>query len=562
MEITDEILDSLIDKIETIRRRKIVDIGTAEEINYIDPGNHISKISSYNNHLIIGRRGSGKTTLAIKTINQNKKNFTFPVDCQLYRNKDANSILTTLFVELFNSLKNNLILDIKYLVVKNKYLEKTTGPIGWFRKKFNLLESELVINYFEYNQLEESINGLIEFFKKIEELPDSIEILSNYRLSESTSNKSSKKIEKKITLNLGSKHTVDMKSYVPKVDIGLETINTVEKVLSNDKASSKEEEKSFKYSKTITKNEEIDKIKQSIADIFSDFKKLTQKHIILYLDDFYLIPSDKQPYISQYFHDIYKATKANAFCFKICTIPNRIRLNESNQVDFSYKDDYSPIKLDKELYDLDNLKDFLLRVMVSLSEGANLNSKILLDFFSNESVLDYSIVATGGVPRDFIIAFAELIKICRQEGSNKIKKEHLYSVISDLREDKEKNIEVDSNIDPELLRKAIGIINKEIVEKLNTNVILYPQDKVKQHDMLLKNLVNLRYLHIINEDTTSENVKGKIFTSYLIDMTFYATGKRLKQGFDFRHFWEKDSESRHVNLRNAPIWSFKDEDIM
>jgi|GEM_PF-3935614 len=561
MTITDEILDTLIDEIETMRRRKIVDIGTADDVNYIDPGNHISKISSYNNHLIIGRRGSGKTTLAIKTIKGNIDNFTFPVDCQLYRNKDANNILSTLFVDLLNSLKSKLTLDINYLVAKNRYLAKTTGIIGLFRKKFNFLESELVINYFGYNQLEESISGLIEFFNKIEELPESIEILSNHHSSESTSNKTSKKIEKKIALNLGSKHTVDVKPYLSKVDMGLEMIKTVEQVLSNDRILSKEEEKSYEYSKIITKTEEIDKIKQSIADIFSDFKRLTGKHIILYLDDFYLIPNAKQPYISQYFHDIYKATKANAFCFKICTIPNRVRLNESNQVDFSYKDDYSPIKLDRELYDLDNLKDFLLKVIVSMDQSSKLNSKAILDLFSNESVLEYTIVATGGVPRDFIIAFAELVKICRQEGSSKIKKEHLYSVISDLREDKEKNIEVDSSISPELLKKAIEIINREIVDAKNTNVILYPQDKVKQHDSLLKNLVNLRYLHIINEDTTSENAKGKVFTSYLIDMTFYATGKRLKQGFDFRHFWEKDDESRHTHLRNAPIWSFKDEDI-
>lgn len=203
----------------------------------------------------------------------------------------------------------------------------------------------------------------------------------------------------------------------------------------------------------------------------------------------------------------------------------------------------------------------MLKVIVTLDKSSRINSKNILDLFANESVLDYTIVATGGVPRDFIIAFAELLKIARQESSSTIKKEHLYSVISDLREDKERNIEVDSSINPELLRKAVGIIKREIVEGKNTNVILYPNDKVKQHENLLKNLVNLRYLHVINEDTTSENVKNKVFTSYLVDMTFYATGKRLKQGFEFRHFWEKDSESRHTYLRSAPVWYFKDEDI-
>ena len=80
-------------------------------------------------------------------------------------------------------------------------------------------------------------------------------------------------------------------------------------------------------------------------------------------------------------------------------------------------------------------------------------------------------------------------------------------------------------------------------------------------EALLKNLVNLRYLHVINESTSSENKKKELFISYLVDMTFYATGKRLKQGFDFRHFWEQDAGHRHKHLRSAPVWSF-DESLI
>ncbi len=39
-------------------------------------------------------------------------------------------------------------------------------------------------------------------------------------------------------------------------------------------------------------------------------------------------------------------------------------------------------------------------------------------------------------------------------------------------------------------------------------------------------------------------------------MTFYATGRRLKQGFEFRSLWEKDTKSRPEQIRNSPIWSF------
>lgn len=260
--------------------------------------------------------------------------------------------------------------------------------------------------------------------------------------------------------------------------------------------------------------------------------------------------------VIQYFHDIYKNSGNDSFCFKICSIPNRTRLNIPGSVDFSLKDDFSPIRLDKESYDFNNLKDFLLRITANLDTELNISSQDISGLFSNKDVLDYTTVATGGVPRDFLVTLAELVKIARSDNSTSIKKAHLYSAISDLRLDKEQNIEIECDISPEKLREALEIIQVEVIDKLKTNVVLYPAKLAKEHEVLLKSLVNLRYLHIINENTYSENKKGELFISYLVDMTFYATGKRLKQGFDFRHFWVQDAGHIHKFLRSAPVWSF------
>ncbi|WP_019037255.1 hypothetical protein [Psychroflexus tropicus] len=203
----------------------------------------------------------------------------------------------------------------------------------------------------------------------------------------------------------------------------------------------------------------------------------------------------------------------------------------------------------------------MIKITANLNPKLELNGNDILGLFSNEDVLNYTTVATGGVPRDFLVILSELIKIARLDTSRSIKKQHLYSAISDLKQDKEQNIEIESDISPEKLREALEIIDREIIRDLKTNVILYPSQLAKEHNALLKNLVNLRYLHIINENTTSEKVKKETFVSYLVDMSFYATGKRLKQGFDFRQFWQQDSSQRHIYLRNSPIWSFKNEII-
>ena len=121
------------------------------------------------------------------------------------------------------------------------------------------------------------------------------------------------------------------------------------------------------------------------------------------------------------------------------------------------------------------------------------------------------------------------------------------------------NIEYDSDISPDLIREAVEILKEDVVGKMNTNVILYPKLLVDKHEALLKNLTNLRYLHVIKDSTTSENRKKEEFEAYLVDMSFYAVNKRLKPGLDFRRFWETDSKSRLTQLRQSKIWSFPDE---
>src|SRR5690606_8232508 len=118
---------------------------------------------------------------------------------------------------------------------------------------------------------------------------------------------------------------------------------------------------------------------------------------------FYLVSWEAQPEVIQYFHDIYKNASGNSFCFKICSLPNRTRLNKEGKVDFSIKDDFSPIRLDKELYDFTNLNEFLLRITANLNPKLGLSPTDIRSLFSNDEVLHFTTVATGGVPRDFLV---------------------------------------------------------------------------------------------------------------------------------------------------------------
>jgi hypothetical protein len=558
IELSDSKLTSLIQEIEKVRRRKVVDFKNPDEIQYLDPYDNLGKIKIANNHLILGRRGCGKTTLLLTTIKENNTDFILPLDCQVYREWDSEKIIIEILQSFIEKLKLFILNTSVFKNAENKYKKENDGLINWVKNK--LKKNEDIYDYEKFLWLISNLKSLHFYLDKLKELPnESIEIDIKQNKKEFSSLNITSETELKAITKFKASGKVPI--HFANLEGDIELLAGYTKNSSKKTQSEEENTQNLTFKQTINKSEKLDDLILSISDSFSQFTELTQNKTVLLLDDFYLVELSKQPRIIQYFHDIYKNARLNSFCFKLCSIPNRTRINKDGRADFSLKDDFSPIRLDKELYDFVNLKDYLLKITSNLNPSLKLSSNDILSLFSNEDVLNYTTVATGGVPRDFLVILSELIKIAKSENSKTIKKEHLYSAISDLKQDKEQNIEIESDISPEKLRQALEIIENEIIKGLKTNVILYPSQLSKEHNSLLKNLVNLRYLHIINENTSSEKVKKESFVSYLIDMTFYATGKRLKPGFDFRQFWYQDSSQRHKYLRNAPIWNFKNEII-
>ena len=283
----------------------------------------------------------------------------------------------------------------------------------------------------------------------------------------------------------------------------------------------------------------------------------TKKGMYLYLDDFYMINKTLHPSILKYFHDLYKVTKKGAFCFKIVTLPSSLQLNSGRDKTFSVKDDYSLIQLDYDLSNLDQTQTHLFDIIKSLSK-IDISKSEFESLFSDDKTLKELIIATGGIPRDFMKAFWEADRIAKIDSHNTIHKKDIYEVVKNLKEDKDRNIEIDSELSRDSIEIAINELVDSLENKIKTNVILYPIEIAEKHEQLLKNLVNLRYLHLIKDKVSSRNKKN--YRAYLVDMTFYATGN-MSKNIEFCEFWKKD-EQRHLdNLRKSPEWHFSDETI-
>lgn len=556
MEITDKVFSELLNEIEKVRRRKIVDYKTEEDIGYIDISNNLEKVQISNNHLIFGRRGSGKTTLILAALKRNTKNVVSAIDIQPIKSDEINNVILKILIQTLSELlKVHHELFSKIEKEYNEQYRGFSGILNYILKKRDKKVEESYIEGSDFCKLIEKEKKLLETMKDI---PDEV----TYNISqENTTIIKRQQIESnelfhKASLDTAIQINGKYKILQGKIDATLSAMTSKNYKDSFESNNNESSEIIASYVKTLKKSDIIQEQREGIAFIFNEIKRIHNVGVYVYLDDFYQIPIDKQPVIIQYFHDIYKYCANYSFCFKLAALPYRLRMNKTGNVDMSYKDDFSPIKLDNDLSELESTKDYLLSILVNLDSTLDIKKQDIVSLFNNDEVLLYSIIATGGVPRDFLLIFAELINAVRNDNKSSIQKEHIYTVVKSLREDKDNNIEYDTDISPQIIRRSVEIINEEVVGKLNTNVILYPKLLADKHEILLKNLVNLRYFHIIKDSVTSETRKKEEFVAYLVDMSFYAVNKRLRPNFDFRRFWETDNAARLTQLRQSKIWSF------
>ncbi len=557
MKLGDARVDKLIDIIEREKRRKIVDFDINNVINYIDAANNVKKIQSYNNNIIEARRGCGKTSLIMKSLEGIEDTYVL-VDCQMLRKDNQNNIV----LKIANSILNKIQEEIENECSKKseEYTRKYKGITGFFKKyrneeaKKEKEEIECIISYLDY------IKILKEKCKEIQNCSNEITVQSVNSSAASEKEYEKKEVKKSRKQELSENTMIALKYKKAALNLSeklkySKSFNSEEKTENNRSLDFVEK---FSQEKIITKTEMINDLQLDFITMFEGYKYIKDKGIMLFLDDFYQIKRDSHPFILQYFHAISKNTKTGIFCYKVVTLPSSLKINYDNEVIFSVKDDYSKVELDGDLSNLEAIERSMVDMLIAMCGDETMSQNDIQGLFTADS-LKYLVIATGGIPRDFMEAFSKAIQFSRSKHKATVWKDEIYDVVRKLKEDKDSNIEIDSELSSQQVEKLLEIITNQIIKGLKTNVILYPIELVEQHEKILKNLVNLRYLHIIKEKITSEKTKENC-RAYLVDMTFYACG-RMHANFNFCRFWEKDDHSILNNLRRSPVWSFSDEDV-
>lgn len=532
-------VDKLLDKIEIIKRRKIKDY--SNHINYIDPLNHVKTLKNPVNHLIVGRRGAGKTSLLIKVIEEirKEKGFVTIIDMQGKQRQSADLPLVEVLITLFKDIKDKL--------EKSKHWE----PYIQRKTKIKFYKIKSLINGFtnkqtwsgeivEYDKLFNTLNILLEKLEVIKTTPNgsNIQIIDSNRVNQ----KSNKKV------NVFGNITADAK-YLALINASA----TSEISYTLNKEKEKNEENNLEYTGVYSKQEALDEIKQEIIESLEAFHRLFKKPIFLILDDFYQIPIDNQPYIFQYLHDINKETSNMAFSYKACLVPNRFKLNEENNKILSHKDDFSTINLDRDFYELEANKDLLFKILCGIDPSLEFTTVRINKLFNDRNVINDCVRASGALPRYFLDVFSHMVKYSKAENKAKIHRIVLSQVIREIKKSKDELITEEAYLPENQIRELYGIIDKEVVHGLQTNVILYPYNSFKKNEDILNALINLGYIHRIKETLMVSKIN---YIPLFIDMIFTHTkSDKMPKNFKDVKFWTKNVK----NLNNCQEWKFDDK---
>ena len=321
----EDIFSNKIDELSTL----IEEASRASKQNisrFIEPAQGtLRRAKSKRHHIIFGRRGSGKSSLILKTadtLSEEGNPISF-IDLEPFKGHQYPDIIISVLIATF--MKYKIWLENKGDTLKKKRI----WYLPWMKKK--------KINNNIYGSLIKEINGLIE------SLEEQLYLSDNSKLIEKV---------KKIT----DKEDISKTKGKASVNYKQLCSSDIEKIIANTVKSTngKEIHEEHRRSKIEFLLKEILKYQHTLSKLVY----LTKKDCFIFLDDLYHILRKDQANLIDYFHRI---AKGNRIWLKIGTIRNRSSwyIHSPQPIGLKIGDDADEINLDLTLEKFAISKSFL-----------------------------------------------------------------------------------------------------------------------------------------------------------------------------------------------------------
>lgn len=310
----------------------------------------------------------------------------------------------------------------------------------------------------------------------------------------------------------------------------------------------------FEENKLDTLERYLSDFKKSLND---ELKRIKIGAAYILLDDFYLIKKERQPDVLDYLHRLVRGTD---FYLKVGTVRHRTNLvrNDGQTIGVVLEQDIEQINLDRTLEDLTSPTEFLANLLNSLGDKVGLPNTTT-DLF-NQQAFEKLVIASGGVPRDFLTIFINAIDIAVSSGQLKhLTPTNIWKAASSFSyRNKLQNLRTDVSSDAQAIERVFRNLLQFCISNKKRTSFLISQDEAQQeteaHEFILQ-LMDGKLIHIIEPDTSAASGRPGRYEAYTLDFSLFMEPR--KRGIEIIEFWNFDDGGRRIGVRESPVYPLK-----
>ena len=315
-----------------------------------------------------------------------------------------------------------------------------------------------------------------------------------------------------------------------------------------------------------------------VADVHEILRVLSAEHgghVYLFLDDMHYMKRSELPLLLDMLHAL---TRDNRVWIKAAGILHQCKwFSDNPPTGLQSGHDAQIINLDVTLEEPEKAKDFLWEIFRTYAEQAMVKN---ISRFLGHKAVDRLVLASGGVPRDFLTLSSAAMQITRRRAKARVTGVQAVNEAAGQAADvKLRELEEDAAASigaAELQIRSLNAVRKSIVEECNYTffrIDLREKELWSRAYDVVQAIMDLRLLHLINSGVSDPHQAGRRYEVYMLDLSQY-TGTRFKQRLivlDFdggtlvqrktrskeKPFRADTARKRVQMLRNSPIFGLE-----
>jgi hypothetical protein len=276
---------------------------------------------------------------------------------------------------------------------------------------------------------------------------------------------------------------------------------------------------------------------QKVAQLVPDAQRLVglvcaelAGDLFIFIDDLHYLEMNEQPRFLDLLHGI---TRDTAAWMKVAGIRNQCRTFTDNPaVGLQSGHDAAEISLDITLEEPKKARKFLGSVLQTYLHAASISNRT---GFMSHAALDRLVLASGGVPRDFLTVAARSIQITRlRDHARHVGAQDVNEAAGEAGKQKRNDLEEDaaSSTGQSTVRlAALERLRSFCIDQNHFSFFRVGlRDKNDHTDAyrLLQSLVDLRMIHLVKSSLSEAHAVGERSEVYMLDLSEYS-GSRLKK---------------------------------